>query len=546
MPVRYLSQQSHTETENVSSAVSAEVETTSISAADNRESPYLHLLEQLLKQKQTRRDLLEIFRVIAEARTAGVSTLAFEEHLAGELTDPSELELLQSFQKGTLHNRLVIPAELSETVTQGLANLSTQEVTQSALAEFTASLQSQWDERLIHGALLSAFMNLPQERRVAFTADAIAFVSEHSPDMHGLLREYQNVVSHLKPGAVLVDANQNNRLDSQDKLLSPDGSFSRLSQSMLDDVVVRSSIVASAKRLDSADNGFASNLFKQTFNDAHFDRFADNGVFDVDDEVAPSDAMLSLFGNEEGNRFDCATGSKRIIQHRAALELLGPAEFDRVFHDLMISPDRTSTAMHVDFVRTGGTHFGNIAPEEFLDELVPGDVVYFGKEDPTEREVATGWSGEWATYLGDHMFYGFPVGIKSYEGMGKYGKLRHAKYSITGDVLNYKNGGQSNNMREHRRAEPARIEQMKKSLHNSSMMGFALAETLLETAERTGDAELKQLTQQAYHRTTLRVINSETASAQTGFTQAVIARWRQNQVPSASAFTLANIRAWAK
>ncbi|GGJ80410.1 protein-glutamine gamma-glutamyltransferase [Anoxybacillus voinovskiensis] len=122
------------------------------------------------------------------------------------------------------------------------------------------------------------------------------------------------------------------------------------------------------------------------------------GGFELKKGVAPSAAINDIFINSQLYAFECATAIV-IIFYKAVLDTIKQEIFDKLFDDLLLYD------WHVDKDLNITTKKG--------DDYIPGDCLYF--KNPDVDPSMPQWQGENTIYLGNGLYYGHGIGIKSKE-----------------------------------------------------------------------------------------------------------------------------------
>ncbi|MBY0120966.1 protein-glutamine gamma-glutamyltransferase [Bacillus sp. S/N-304-OC-R1] len=116
--------------------------------------------------------------------------------------------------------------------------------------------------------------------------------------------------------------------------------------------------------------------------------------------IQPSDAINDVFENGNEYAFECSTAII-IIYYKAVLQSISLSYFNTLFQRLLVwdwNYDRD-----LSIITEKGSNF------------IPGDVVYFYNPDFNHPV----WMGENAVFLGNDLFFGHGIGIKTKEDMIK-------------------------------------------------------------------------------------------------------------------------------
>lgn len=122
------------------------------------------------------------------------------------------------------------------------------------------------------------------------------------------------------------------------------------------------------------------------------------GGFELKGGVVPSAAINDIFINSQLYAFECATAIV-IIFYKAILDTIKRNIFDELFKDLLLYDWHTDKDLNIQ------TKKG--------DDYIPGDCLYF--KNPDVDPSMPQWQGENAIYLGNGLYYGHGIGIKSKE-----------------------------------------------------------------------------------------------------------------------------------
>jgi protein-glutamine gamma-glutamyltransferase len=124
------------------------------------------------------------------------------------------------------------------------------------------------------------------------------------------------------------------------------------------------------------------------------------GGFQLKKGVSPADAINDIFENSQLYAFECATAIV-IVFYKAVLDTIEVNTFNKLFANLLLYD------WHFDQDLGIKTKIG--------DDYIPGDCLYFKNPD-VDPEMPQ-WQGENAIYLGDGLYYGHGIGIKTKEGI---------------------------------------------------------------------------------------------------------------------------------
>lgn len=161
---------------------------------------------------------------------------------------------------------------------------------------------------------------------------------------------------------------------------------------------LRSLTVAAAKALNASGAGFAS-FSKSRCNERFWTRDGDGG-FRLNDGILPADGIRDIYDHGPAYAFECATAMV-ILLYKAVIEANGNEAFNANFPGLYLYDWHYDS--HLRLVHEDGK------------PSYPGDVLYFRnpEHDPNKPE----WQGENAVKLGDDLYFGHGIGIKSEQEM---------------------------------------------------------------------------------------------------------------------------------
>lgn len=114
--------------------------------------------------------------------------------------------------------------------------------------------------------------------------------------------------------------------------------------------------------------------------------------------VLPSEAIKDVFTNGKEYAFECSTAIV-LIYYKAVLDTIATSYFNSLFQRLLVWDWNYDHDLGI--ITTIGRDF------------IPGDVVYFYNPDFAHPV----WTGENTVYLGNDLYFGHGIGIKSEKGM---------------------------------------------------------------------------------------------------------------------------------
>lgn len=159
---------------------------------------------------------------------------------------------------------------------------------------------------------------------------------------------------------------------------------------------MRDHLVRSAKAL------FASGIAFSTFvdsrcNEAYWNR-TELGGFRLREGILPSQGITDIFRNGRLYATECATAMVIILYH-ATLKSIRPADFERLFADILLYDWRYDQDLDLQTAVTS--------------TFLPGDILYFANPDYNPEKPW--WQGENVVDLGRGLYYGHGAGIKTAE-----------------------------------------------------------------------------------------------------------------------------------
>lgn len=161
------------------------------------------------------------------------------------------------------------------------------------------------------------------------------------------------------------------------------------------ELLLRKNILEAAQELDKSGAEFT--IFKTSkFNPQYWIKTRSGYV--LRPNILPSEAIRDIFRNGHLYGFECSTAIVLIFYY-AVLLSIHEQYFNRLFQNLLVWD--WSYDEDLGIITKVGTDF------------IPGDVLYFYNPDH-ENPV---WIGENTVYLGNNLYFGHGIGIKTKEGM---------------------------------------------------------------------------------------------------------------------------------
>lgn len=160
---------------------------------------------------------------------------------------------------------------------------------------------------------------------------------------------------------------------------------------------LRDRIVNASRMLQDSRADFA--VFRNSRSNPQYWTRTENGGFQMNPDVRPSDAINDIFQNGEEYGFECATAIV-IVLYKGVLDTIGEQMFNSLFNPLYLRDWNHDSDLW--FITT---HNKN--------EALPGDVMYFRNPD-FDRDTPE-WQGENVVKLSENLFFGHGIGIESGE-----------------------------------------------------------------------------------------------------------------------------------
>jgi protein-glutamine gamma-glutamyltransferase len=160
------------------------------------------------------------------------------------------------------------------------------------------------------------------------------------------------------------------------------------------ELTLRSNIISSAKLMSQGEARFET--FAGSRGNSEYWGMSSKGGFQLREDVEPAAAIQDVFENSSLYAFECAT-AMIIIYYHAVLKTIGRKLFNQLFQNLYLYSWHTDSDLAVQSVLT--------------KHLVPGDVAYFN--NPDYHPETPWWRGENAIVMGDGMYFGHGIGIKT-------------------------------------------------------------------------------------------------------------------------------------
>lgn len=168
------------------------------------------------------------------------------------------------------------------------------------------------------------------------------------------------------------------------------------------EVNLRISIVRAAKELDRNDVEFK--IFRKARCNADYWNLTNEGGFLLKEGVKPSYAIRDIFINSSKYGTECSTAIM-ILYYKALLDILPEELFNEMFPSIHL--------LNWHYINR------NLYLEQYRDSLdfFPGDCRYF--KNPDVNPLTPEWQGENVIDLGNGVYFGHGIGIKTAEGIIK-------------------------------------------------------------------------------------------------------------------------------
>lgn len=160
------------------------------------------------------------------------------------------------------------------------------------------------------------------------------------------------------------------------------------------ELTLRSNIISSAKLMSLGEARFET--FAGSQGNPEYWGMSSRGGFQLREDVEPAAAIQDIFENSSLYAYECAT-AMIIIYYHAVLKTIGRKLFNQLFQNLYLYSWHTDSDLAVQSVLT--------------KHLIPGDVAYFN--NPDYHPETPWWRGENAIVMGDGMYFGHGIGIKT-------------------------------------------------------------------------------------------------------------------------------------
>lgn len=184
-----------------------------------------------------------------------------------------------------------------------------------------------------------------------------------------------------------------------EKMARSQEAFEYPTQEILEfELKMRDHLVRSARALN--DSGIAFSTFVDSRCNERYWHRTELGGFQLRNGILPSQGIIDIFRNGRLYATECATAMVIILYH-ATLRSIRPADFERMFADILLYDWRYDQDLDL---QTGTTN-----------TFLPGDILYFA--NPEYNPAKPWWQGENVVDLGRGLYYGHGAGIKPAEAL---------------------------------------------------------------------------------------------------------------------------------
>ncbi|WP_078432940.1 protein-glutamine gamma-glutamyltransferase [Metabacillus halosaccharovorans] len=161
---------------------------------------------------------------------------------------------------------------------------------------------------------------------------------------------------------------------------------------------LRYSIIQAARHLLASKAKFAT--FERARCNEQYWHLTEQGGFKLRAGISPSVAISDIFHNGREYAFECAT-SIVIIFFKAVLDSIDVSQFNRIYQGIYLRDWQTDNDLPI-FTRRG-------------NDYIPGDCLYF--DNPQFNPQTPQWQGENVIDLGNDLYFGHGIGIKTSDGI---------------------------------------------------------------------------------------------------------------------------------
>ncbi|MFD2215825.1 protein-glutamine gamma-glutamyltransferase [Metabacillus endolithicus] len=174
--------------------------------------------------------------------------------------------------------------------------------------------------------------------------------------------------------------------------------------------------------IQAARHLLASKAKFTTFERAHcnerFWNLTEQGGFKLKQGMNPADAINDIFQNGVEYGFECATAMV-IIFYKAVLDSINNAQFNRIYQGIYLRDWQSDNDLPI-YTRRG-------------NDYLPGDCLYF--DNPQFNPKTPQWRGENVIDLGNDLYFGHGIGIKTAEGIIESLNKRRKAYATESAYL---------------------------------------------------------------------------------------------------------------
>lgn len=179
---------------------------------------------------------------------------------------------------------------------------------------------------------------------------------------------------------------------------------------------LRYATIQAARQLLASKARFTT--FEKASCNEQFWHLTEQGGFKLRSGINPSAAISDIFQNGREYGFECAT-SIVIIFYKAVLDSIDVTQFNRIYQGLYLRDWQSDDDLPII------TRRGN--------DYLPGDCLYFA--NPQFNPQTPQWQGENVIDLGNDLYFGHGIGIKTADGMIESLNKRRKPYATESAYL---------------------------------------------------------------------------------------------------------------
>ncbi len=182
------------------------------------------------------------------------------------------------------------------------------------------------------------------------------------------------------------------------------------------DLNVRVNLVLAC--IEMFNSGLQFRTFKHSYCNEKFWERTKLGGFRLKPGQPASDAIRDILKNGTKYATECAT-AMIILIYRALLDIYSEQTFNRLFANLLLYTWEYDRDLQL-ITKTGG-------------EIIPGDLTYF--KNPQVNPETMEWQGENTVYLGDGLYYGHGMGVKTKKQVIEHLNIRRIPFAFLSAYL---------------------------------------------------------------------------------------------------------------